>query len=258
MNQLSIFLGSLRYEFRMQVRRRSLWITFIVLGLFFTQFHIWDTPRIRTATDMVIYWTGVVQTYLAVAVGVLLADRLVRDRRTKVEELFNALPGTLSARILGKYLGCTLATLVPMFTVYSLGVGYIIYHRQDIQILPLALVTFAAIALPGVLFVAAFSLACPVILWVPLYQFLFIGYWFWGNLLPPVGIPTLSGTILTPVGGYMCTGFFNPAGREGVCSPGMQGATAIQGIESMLLLLSIAVHVMFAVWAYLKWQQARQ
>ncbi len=121
MNQLSIFLGSLRYEFRMQIRRRPLWITFIVLGLFFTQFHIWNTPRIRTAADMVIFWTGVVQTYLAVAVGVLLADRLVRDRRTKVEELFNALPSTLSARILGKYLGCTLATLVPMFTVYTHG-----------------------------------------------------------------------------------------------------------------------------------------
>jgi len=56
----------------------------------------------------------------------------------------------------------------------------------------------------------------------------------------------------------MCTGFFNPAGREGVCSPGIQGATAIQGIESMLLLLSIAILVMFAAWAYLKWQQARQ
>src|SRR5260370_18705360 len=126
MNQFSIFLGSLRSEFRMQVRRRPLWITFIVLGLFFTQFHIWNTPRIRTAADMVIFWTGVVHTYRPVAGGVLLADRLARDRRTKVEEPFNALPGALSARILAKYLGCTLATLLPMFTVYTLGAAYII------------------------------------------------------------------------------------------------------------------------------------
>ena len=35
--------------------------------------------------------------------------------------------------------------------------------------------------LPGLLFVAAFSVSCPVILWVPLYQFLFVGYWFWGR-----------------------------------------------------------------------------
>jgi len=253
MNQLSIFLGSLRYEFRMQIRRRPLWITFIVLGLFFTQFHIWNTPRIRTAADMVIFWTGVVQTYLAVAVGVLLADRLVRDRRTKVEELFNALPCTLSARILGKYLGCTLATLVPMFTIYSLGVGYIVYHQQDIQILPLALVTFAAIALPGILFVAAFSLACPVILWVPLYQFLFIGYWFWGNLLPPGrGIPTLSNTILTPLGDTMLAGFYGESGLL------IKHATALQGVESILLLLGLAALALFVLWRYLLWQQAQQ
>ena len=254
MKQYSVFLGALRYEFRMQIRRRALWITFILLGLFFTQFHTWSAPRSRTASDMVIYWTGVVQTYLAVALGVFLADRLVRDRRTKVEELLDALPGTLSARITGKYLGCTLATLVPMFTVYSIGVGYILYHWHTIQILPLALATFAAIALPGILFVAAFSLACPLIMWVPLYQFLFIGYWFWGNLLPDFGIPTLSGTILTPVGGYMCTGFFNPARREGVCSVGIQGATAIQGLESLLLLLGIAALVIFTLWALLKRQ----
>lgn len=258
MNQRSVFLGALRYEFCMQIRRRSLWITFIVLGLFFTQFHIWNVPRTRTASDMIIYWTGVVQTFLAVAVGVLLADRLARDRRVKVNELFNALPGALNARISGKYIGCTLATLVPMFTVYSIGVGYILYRWHTITTLPLALATFALIALPGLLFVAAFSIACPSILWVPLYQFLFIGYWFWGNLLPDVGIPTLSGTILTPVGGYMCTGFFNPARREGVCSPGIQGATALQGIESTFLLLSIAFLVIFTLWAFLKWQQTRQ
>jgi len=35
-------------------------------------------------------------------------------------------------------------------------------------------------------------------------------------------------------------------------------ATALQGIESILLLLSLAAFVVFALWAYLKWQQARQ
>ena len=97
-----------------------------------------------------------------------------------------------------------------------------------------------------------------MILWVPLYQFLFIGYWFWGNLLPDIGIPTLSTTILTPVGGYMCTGFFNPTGKEGVCNPGIQGATAVQGVESMLLLVGIAILVMLALWIGLRLQQAWQ
>ena len=56
----------------------------------------------------------------------------------------------------------------------------------------------------------------------------------------------------------MCTGFFNPQGHEGVCSPGIQGATALLGAESILLLLGTAVLVIVALIGYLKWQQACQ
>jgi ABC-2 type transport system permease protein len=259
MNQRAAFFGALTYEFRMQIRRRAVWITFIALGLFFTQFHQpWFRPITTPASAAIIYWTGIVQSFLAVAAGLLLADRLPRDRRTKVDELLNTLPSTVNARVFGKYLGSTIATLVPMFVIYSSGIAYILFRWHTIQALPLALASFAAIALPGVMFIGAFSIACTAFLWVPLYQILYVCYWFWGNLLPDVGIPTLSTTILTPVGGYMCTGFFNQQGQEGVCSPGIQGATASQGVESMLLLLVLAILVIFALTGYLKWQQARQ
>ena len=253
MKQIQTFTGSLAYEFRMQIRRRPVWITFIALGSFFIVFHQpWYRPINTPASDAIIYWTGEVQSFLAIAVGILLADRLPRDRRTKIEEVLTTLPGATGARVFGKYLGSTLATLVPMFLVYSVGVSYIVYRWHAVQALPVALATFATIALPGILFVGAFSIACPAIIWVPLYQFLFVGYWFWGNLLPNFGIPTLSETLLTPVGGYMCTGLFNPGGREGICSPGIQGATAIQGVESILLLLGIAVLVLLVLSLYLK------
>lgn len=259
MNQRAAFFGALAYEFRMQIRRRAVWITFIALGLFFTQFHQpWFRPITTPASAAIIYWTGIVQSFLAVAAGLLLADRLPRDRRTKVDELLNTLPSTVNARVFGKYLGSTIATLVPMFVIYSTGTAFILFRWHTFQALPVALASFTAIALPGVMFIGAFSIACTAILWVPLYQILFVGYWFWGNLLPDVGIPTLSTTILTPVGGYMCTGFFNPNGEEGVCSPGIQGATASQGVESILLLLVLAILVIFALTGYLKWQQARR
>jgi len=258
MNQRVSFLGVLKYEFRMQLHRRALWISFIALGLFFTQFHQpWFRLITTPASASIIYWTGIVQSFLAVAAGLLLADRLPRDRRLKVDELLNTLPCTVSARIFGKYLGSTIATLIPMFAIYSIGTAYILIRWHSLQVLPLALASFSAIVLPGVMFIGAFSVACTAILWVPLYQILFVGYWFWGNLLPKIGIPTLSTTILTPVGGYMCTGFFNPQGREGVCSPGIQGATALLGVESILLLLGTAILVIVALIGYLKWQQAR-
>src|SRR5579864_5914097 len=253
MMRFDTFMAALGYEFRMQIHRRSVWITFIALGLFFIVFHQpWYRPITTPAADAIVYWTGEVQSFLAIAVGILLADRLPRDRRTKIDEVLNTLPGSFGARISGKYLGSTLATLIPMFAVYSVGVGYILFRWHDIQALPIALTTFATIVLPGILFIGAFSIACTSFLWVPLYQFLFVGYWFWGNLLPNFGIPTLSETILTPVGGYMCTGFFNPEGREGVCSPGIQGATPLQGVESTLLLLSLAVLVLLALSIFLK------
>jgi ABC-2 type transport system permease protein len=259
MNQLYAFVGALNYEFRMQIRRRSVWITFVALGLLFTQFHQpWYRPITTPAGEAMIYWTQEMHSLLALVVGILLADRLPRDRRTRVEELLSTFPGALGARLGGKYVGSMLATLIPLLGVYSVGVSYILYRWHTLQALPLALAAFAAIVLPGILFVSAFSLAFPALLWVPLYQFLFVGYWFWGNLLPGIGFPTLSETILTPVGGYMCTGFFNPGHREGVCSVGIERATATQGVESILLLLGMALLALLAVVAYLKWQRARE
>ena len=260
MNQFPVFLGALSYEFRMQIRRRAVWITLILLallvGVTLSRGRIYDlltNLRDYPLQTVIVTWTAMVNTILPAGVGVLLADRLPRDRKTKVDELFTSMPGALSVRLTGKYLGSTFATLVPMLTFYCIGIGVILYQTQNIQVIPLALATFAAVILPGILFIGAFSIACPAILWVPLYQFLYVGYWLWGNWLSPrFGIPTLSGTILTPSGAYISAGFFGEDPLHGL------QATALQGVESMLLLLSIAAFVMVVLWSYLKWQQARQ
>jgi hypothetical protein len=261
MNSLSIFFGVTNYEFRMQIRRRAMWIIFFCLALLGSILggpgsayrQLIDNPFNLTPLQVVAFWTSNgVNTIMPIILGVMLADRLARDKRTKVDELFMTTPGALGLRLAGKYAGSLLATIIPVLLFYSIGIGFILYHTQDLIILLYALETFAAIALPGLLFVAAFSIACPAIMWVPLYQFLFVGYWFWGNLLSPAqGIPTLSATILTPIGSYMDTGLFgDPFGRR--------QATALQGVESIVLLLAISILVMFVLWGLLKWQQARQ
>lgn len=261
MNQFPVFFGALVYEFRMQIRRRAVWITMILLillvimalrgftGGYNTFLGINELPL----QTVIANWTDIINAILPIGVGVLLADRLPRDRRMRVDELFTSMPGALSSRLVGKYTGSMLATLVPMFAFYCTGIGYIFFQVQQPQVLLLAVETFAAIVLPGILFISAFSIACPAILWVPLYQFLFVGYWFWGNWLGArTGIPTLSDTILTPVGTYISSGFFGDS-----IFP-IQHATVWQGIESMLLLLGIAAIVMIVLWSYLKWQQLRQ
>jgi len=259
MNQFPVFLGVLRYEFRMQIRRPALWITMILFTLLIVgvgggvfRGELLRNAESRPLLTLLAQWAYRINTFFPIAVGVLLADRLPRDRRTKTEELFAAAPGALSTRLLGKYFGTMLATLIPVLIVYIAGVGLIAYDAQNALVIPLSLAPFAAINLPGILFVSAFSLACTSIMWTPLFQFLFVGYWFWGNLLETrFGIPTLSGTILTPVGGYMASGIFG--------EPFIQlGATAMQGVESIILLLAITALVMWTLWGLLKWQQARQ
>jgi ABC-2 type transport system permease protein len=260
MHQLTVFAGAFDYEFRMQIRRRSLWITMLLfilflLSVFFGVSRGLDVlPRLMhfPILELVVYWTCVVNFVLPIAVGVMLADRLPRDRRTKVEELLTSTPGALGSRILGKYLGSTAATIVPVFIFYSLGIALIVYETHNVLAIPLALVTFAAIALPGLLFVAAYSVACPAVLWVPLYQFLFVGYWFWGNY-PIRNIPSLSRTLLRPIGAYMSSGFFgyNLFGADNAYTP-------LQGVESLLLLLGCAALILMILWQFLKWQKARQ
>lgn len=263
MSQLAIFSGVMRYEYRMQIRRRSLWITYAIFALLLgaivfgndssTMYKVLVHPETVPLSEVVVYWATVVNYLFPVVVGVMVADRLPRDRRTKEQVLLTTTSGTLHSRIFGKYLRSTLAVITPMLIVYSLSIAYVLYQTHTIMAIPLAIAAFASVVLPGVLFVSTFSLACPVILPVPLYQFLFVGYWFWGNLFPPNrGIPTLSNTLLLPLGGNAAMGFF------GVQSSAIDHATVMQGVASIALLSGIAALVLVTLFYILKCQQARQ
>lgn len=254
------FKGAFRYEFRMQGRRLAVWATFLLLGLTFIIFHQpWYRPLTSPVNDAIVYWTTEMHMYLAIVVAILLADRLPRDRRTKVEELLDTYASGTGARLMGKFLGSTLATLLPVLVIYTVGVLYILNRWHAWSGLGFALLSFAGIVLPGILFVGAFSIALPGFIWTPLYQFGFIGYWFWGNILPPgIGIPTLSDSIITPVGSSICSGLFNTSHREGVCNPGLQAVTVSQGIASIGALIGIALLVMLILNLILRWQKKRQ
>lgn len=254
----SALAGATRYEFGMQVRRKALWVVFAAFALPTVFGAAWTPytgiPEGFSVTYIVISWSLVVQFLLPIAFGCLLADRLPRDRHTRTEELLGTLPAPLGSRLLGKYLGATLATLVPVVLIWAPGVAYVAVESGDPWVLALGLLAFATVNLPGLLFVGAFSVACPVVLWVPLYQFLYVGYWFWGNLIPtnPTGgnlIPSLSHTILTPLGEYMASGFFD-AGE----TPAR--ATVWEGVASMGLLLGLGALALLTAYALLRRREA--
>lgn len=260
MRSFNAIWGVLRYEYTMQIRRPALWLTFLGLTLIMLRTVLSiagdpaKPPLNSPALLLAAFFTGPLNILAPLAVGIFLADRLPRDRRTRVEEILNTMPEPLGLRVLGKYLGSTLATLTPAFALYMVCMTAAAYMYQNPMILLAALLCYVVIILPGMLFVAAFSLACPAVIWVPLYQFLFFGYWFWGNLLSPnVGLPTLSGTILTPIGGFISRGLFG-VGVVGFA----RDRTPTEGIASLLVLLGIAVLVLIVLERLLSWYQARQ
>lgn len=262
MNTGKILGGVLRYEFLMQIRRPALWLAFLIFALLdfrgvIGQIAFYRSlPFIHFTTLQWAAFLAVTANWLSpLGVGILLADRLPRDRRTRVDEVLNSLPGTLKTRVLGKYLGTLLASLVPSLALYLVNSVVATWQLQDPAMIPAALLAYVLIALPGMCFIAAFSLALPVVIWVPLYQFLFFGYWFWGNILAPgYGLPTLSGTILTPIGSAIATGLFGvPAFGQDLPS-----ASPLYGVSSLVALLGIAILVLIALYQFLKFERGRQ
>jgi ABC-2 type transport system permease protein len=261
LSQRAILLGVARYEFRMQIRRRVLWAVYgmFSLLLFRVAIGVLNNPELPLRSLTLLQQVATVTVQLnwlpALGIGVFLADRFPRDRNHKVDELFEAMPGSLQTRLSGKYLGCVLASITPAFLCYMLFVGLMgILYAHSLLVLPYALLSYIIIVLPGLLFIAAFSLSLTSVLWVPLYQFLFVGYWFWGNMLgPTAGIPTLSGTILTPIGSYICSGLFGVSPMNW-----LRGATPVEGAASLVVLLVIPALVMTLFYALLKREQARK
>lgn len=268
MAHLSELGGAFRAEFWMQIRRVSVWVTIGLLGLiifalwygiasdslsahYSAERHIIVQP---SQSDAILGWAQLLALFLPLGVGLVLADRLARDRKLHVDEILNTQPGSLGARLAGKWLGSALATLVPVVLIYAAVTVYILAHVPSLAGLWLAAAAFAAILLPGMLFVAGFSVAIPAVLKVPVYQFLFTGYWFWANLMSPkIGIPSIVGTMLNAAGPWAQEGIFNFPWTF------LQlHATPAQGYLSIALLTGLGLFAVVAAWLYLRWQAARQ
>jgi ABC-2 type transport system permease protein len=254
------FQGVFRYEFLMQIRRPSVWIGFLLTTPLLFAFRsatidVGDKFRVDKGNfhyvfitlrpiDMLAIWATASMLFLVIVAGLVLADRLPRDRRSHVEELLTTLPAERSTLLTGKYFGTALATMLPMFLVFMTGVILIAAHYQDPRVLFLGILLFLAVHVPATLFVAAFTIACTTFIWPPLYQFLFVGYWLWNALNPTESIPTLSGTLISPGGNWVIKGIF---GVNDLIDNGYaQHATPALAIANLLLLALLAIGAMIA------------
>lgn len=258
---MSQFFGVLRHEFNMSLRRPGLWIAFGLLFIFYTltvMYPVPDEESIPIIQSQIWQFAGQMtftfNLFLPVAVGILSADRLQRDVRQGIRELQESTPLSLAIYILGKYFGVLLASLTPVLIWLWVVTGlFISFGNAPLSILYTMTLAFFAIMVPAFAFVTAFSLACPLVMPLRVYQILFTGYWFWGNYINPEMFPTLNGTLLTASGLFALQGYF--LGFMG--STEELTYTANEATLNLLVLgISIAA-VLFALNQYLQWQARR-
>jgi hypothetical protein len=216
------FGASLRYEFRMQVRKRSVWIVpaltlvlFLLIGgsLLRDLFDPGEAPpEARTA---VVALAVQIHALLSIGFGCLLADRLIRDDRLRVAPILDATPTAPGARLLGKYLGAGAATAVPILVAYFGFTAAYAVHADAPGAFGWAAAACGVVIVPGLLFVAAFALAAPLVMPAPLFRVIFVGYWLWGNVVTPDTMPTLARTLIHPLGGYPLAALLDFHGIDG-------------------------------------------
>ncbi len=259
------FIDFARHEFKMSIRRPGLWIAYGLLMAFYTGAIVLpgagpgSFEQGGITVDQLWGYAGEFayqfNLFLPVVAGILAADRIQRDFHLGVRELQQSTPLALRSYILGKYAGVLACLFLPVFIwISGLGVLLSLLGLAPLQMVYALPVAALAIVFPAFAFVTAFSLACPLVMPLRVYQILFVGYWFWGNFISPEVFPTLNGTLLTAGGLLAYQGFFG--GFPGTDPSKLEYTAGTAGLNLVVLALCIAA-AMAAVYIYLR-QKARR
>jgi ABC-2 type transport system permease protein len=263
---MSTFAGILRHEISMSLRRKGLWIAYGLLFVFHTVLLFSPPPIGEMVKGEVIERRDVWQVagrfllacnvFFPVVAGILSADRVQRDFRLGLRELQDSTPLSRHVYVLAKYLGSLTSSLFPLFLwVMGIAAFMVVIGRAHASMLYAVPVAFLAITVPAFAFVVAFSLACPMVMPLSIYQILFTGYWFWANFIPPKLFPTLNGTLLTPIGIFVQQGFFG-----GQVSEALTGAvqhTPADAVANLAVLGLCSAAALFLLDHYLGHQARR-
>jgi ABC-2 type transport system permease protein len=215
-------LAATRYEFLMQVTRRALWLVVLAASaLIAFRFRI-SPGQLELGTDpltVAASISSVFAFFLPLAFGILMSDRVPRERRLQTLDLLASYPAGPGVRIWGKFLGAGLATALPLLAGYvGIAAFWVVLFHGSWSVVAAEGLVFLGVALPGLLFVGGWALLSTEFLPAPVFSVLFVGYWFWGNFMPPSKMPTLSCTPFNSAGDYAAKGLFGrPGGWAGNC-----------------------------------------
>lgn len=252
---MRVFKDLFAHELAMSIQRPGLWVAFSLLFVFHTVLLFSPAPLGEWVAGEVVarrdIWSVAgrfllaVNVFFPVVAGALAADRLQRDFRLGLRELQESTVLARATYVLAKYCGALASFLLPLHLWVMVIAALMTASGQTPAAFLYAVpVAFLAITVPAFAFVVAFSLACPLVLPLSVYQALFTGYWFWANFVPPQLFPTLNGTLLTPSGIYALQGFF---GGPVAWRDAAVGASARYGATDAVLNLAVLTACIIAV-----------
>jgi hypothetical protein len=243
--------GMARYEFRMAIKRWGVWLAFALAGALVVNGMPALAARLASGGDV---WAMAGQVaficnvWLPLVAGIALADRLPRERQLATLELLRSTAASRGTIVAGKYLGGLAAVSFQVLCVVAVGAAVVVWSGGPARYFAAAAAAFISVNLPPLAFVAAFSIACPSVLPVRVYQVLFTGYWFWGNFLNPKAMPTISDTILVASGLPQASAFFNA---------GFGHFTRGYAVLNLATLAACAGIALVALAHHLRWQDQR-
>jgi ABC-2 type transport system permease protein len=254
------FLSIARIEFGMSIRRKGPWLAYgVVFAFYLLALLVGGKFQENASMSMAKLWdTNALLAFMynlipPVVAGISTADRLVRDRQLKTDEILRSTPLRVRDYLAGKYLGAVAGAALPALVFIVLLRIYALFMGAPAVTFGMTLTTFLAVNLPAYLFVTAFSLICPLVMPTRVYQVLFTGYWFWGNFVYPEMFPSLSGTVLQASGKVPAEGIFGSYIEMGT----MRTFTALDVPWNVLFLL-ISITLILAAGALLLHRQRSQ
>ncbi|MFD7643995.1 hypothetical protein ACFV4P_25465 [Kitasatospora sp. NPDC059795] len=237
------------YEFRMATRAKVLWFAVLPL-LAIATVVLATSPRIGaedSAAAKVGGWAVVINLITTVGLGVALADRFVRIRGMGLTELLESTPASTAGRMAGTLVGSLAAALAPVALLMVVVGGYFTVADGSPAALGWAVVAFLTVIVPGALLLSTF--ASTAALWVPLpvARVLSALIWFWMTAFSSNVVPTPSptGTLLSPLGDYVATGWMGSTriwaghGHPEAISPHPSAASALANLVVVLLLTAV-------------------
>jgi len=257
---MSAFVGVLRYEYKMSIQRKGL----LILALLFSAFYIYLLFDNGSYTEAAVlsnkellqeagHTIFFINLFFPVFAGISAADRLVRDYRLGTREILRATGVSNVSYVTGKYLGTVLSLLsIEFVIVFLITAITVLVMGAPAVLIAYTLYALVTISAPALFFITAFSIACPKIMPVRIYQILFTGYWYWGNYLSPNVLPTLSDTLLNASGRYALQAFFGAT-----ISVGDKPVPVGDAVLNILLLLLCACLALTTLVIYIRQTERR-